>query len=240
MRLFFSILAGGNSCVACGSYTALIPVCRECDRKYFSTKECLENRCTLCGKELVSLEGRCMKCRSEPLLVNLDRLYPLFSYRLWNKSLLFEWKIEGKRALSEFFAGKITSILKKLSMGVVIPVPPRKGKIRQKGWDQINELAEFLKRRYGFRVLNLLVRLSEQEQKKLSREERLEKIKTAYVLVKPSRLKRILKPFSGKIPEEVCLVDDVSTTGSTLECCAAVLKKAGVKKVFAVTLFTVD
>ena len=41
-------------------------------------------------------------------------------------------------------------------------------------------------------------------------------------------------------PEKVILVDDVFTTGSTLEACCQALKSAGVKKVFCVTLFIVD
>ena len=59
-------------------------------------------------------------------------------------------------------------------------------------------------------------------------------------MTSPRKLKRILKPFMGKIPEEVWLLDDVSTTGATIESCSYVLKSAGVKKVYAVTLFTVD
>ena len=88
----------------------------------------------------------------------------------------------------------------------------------------------FLEKRYGLRVMRLLERNTSGQQKKLSRSQRLESIKTAYSL----------KPFTGLLPQEVTLVDDVCTTGSTLESCAEILKSAGIEKVHAVTLFTVD
>jgi ComF family protein len=241
LRFVFYALGGGNTCIACGKKTFLIPVCKTCDKKFFSVQNIqTENRCALCGKELISAQNKCLKCRQEPVLVHTDCVYPLFSYRLWNKSLLFEWKIRGERCLSAFFAKKMALFLNKNSYGVLIPVPPRKGKIKQKGWDQINEICQFLRWRYGFKILNVLERLTLSEQKKMNRAERLEHINNAYKLVGQKKLKRVLKPFYGKIPKEVCLIDDVCTTGSTIESCSAVLKAAGVKKVSAVTLFTVD
>ena len=91
-------------------------------------------------------------------------------------------------------------------------------------------MCEFLRLRYGFNVCELLERNSVVQQKQLNRVERLETIKSAYSL----------KPFFGKVPEKVYLIDDVCTTGSTIECCAAILKSAGVRIVNVVTLFVVD
>ena len=241
LRIFLSLLAGGNSCRVCGSYTILIPLCKSCQVRYFSlAKDWNKSRCCICGKELLSLHNKCMKCRTESVFLYLDRLFPLYSYRLWNKTLLFDWKIRGMRCLSAFFAEKVSCFLRNMEIKVIVPVPARKGKIRKKGWDQIDELTSFLKWHYGFKVLSILQRLSLQEQKKLSRQERFAKTKNAYALVSSKKMQRVLKPFLGKIPEEVCLIDDVSTTGATLESCAQVLKSAGIKKVVGVTLFTVD
>lgn len=241
VRFIFYAIAGGNSCILCGKKTYYIPVCRECDSSFFSVDALLkEERCQVCGKQLISTQEKCMKCRTEAVLIHTDLVYPLFSYRLWNKSLMFDWKIKGERSLSEFFAKKISIIINNLSPQVIVPVPPRKGKIRQKGWDQIEEICQFLEGRYGFKVLRILKRLTIFEQKKLNRSERLEHIKNAYSIVSPAKIQRALKPFSGKMPQEVCLIDDVCTTGATIESCSSVLKAAGVNKVLAVTLFTVD
>lgn len=200
-------------------------------KRYFSVDRIMEKeRCQCCGRELVSMKEKCMKCREEPVMKNTDSVTPLFSYRLWNRELMFRWKMQGERNFSALFAGLLAKVLRKYGASVIVPVPPRKGKIRRDGWDQIEELCVFLERRFGFRVLRILERNTSGQQKKLSRAQRLESIKTAYSL----------KPFSGKLPESVCLIDDVCTTGSTLESCAILLKGAGIKKVDAVTLFTVD
>lgn len=186
------------------------------------------------------MKGRCMICRENPVLVSTDGVIPLFSYRLWNRELMFRWKSQEEREFSPIFARLLYEGLRKTGDRVLVPVPPRKGKIRKKGWDQIEELCSFLENRYGFRVLRILVRNTSNQQKKLSRTQRLESTKSAYSLCSGQLLEHALKPFSGHLPENLCLIDDVCTTGSTLESCAAILKEAGAKKVRAFTLFTVD
>ena len=114
---------------------------------------------------------------------------------------------------------------------MVVPVPPRKGKIREKGWDQVDELCSFLHYRYNQKVMKLLTRNSTGEQKKLGREGRLETIGKAYSLLEEENLPDVM-------PENVIIIDDIFTTGSTIESCARVLKEGGVKKVIALTIFT--
>lgn len=118
----------------------------------------------------------------------------------------------------------------------VVPVPPRPGKIKKKGWDQIDELCFYLKNIYGVKVYKVLERLSKKQQKKLSRDERLQLIKKGYVLKNNKKIKSFLQ----NIPEKIVLIDDVMTTGSTIEACAEALKTAGVKTVVVITLFIVD
>ena len=116
----------------------------------------------------------------------------------------------------------------------VVPVPPRPGKIREKGWDQIDEICSYLGKGWKIEILRILKRNSRMQQKKLDRVQRIEGIGTAYSLVSESKL------LKTKIPPAVILIDDVLTTGSTIENCAALLKRAGVEKVFVITLFIVD
>lgn len=240
IRAFYSFLNGGEYCAVCGKKSFILPLCKNCRKKYFSTEKIeSEKRCKICGKILISTTDDCLQCRENPVLKHTDKVFPIFAYNLWNKEILFLWKINEIRSLSSFFALKVSQVLKLLNQKIVVPVPPRPGKIKEKGWDQIDELCKFLKKRYGFEVLEILERHTKQEQKKLDRSERLEKISTAYSLKSTEELKKTLKKYNFEIPKEVCIIDDVCTTGATLEQCAAILKQGGAKIVNAIILFAV-
>ena len=134
------------------------------------------------------------------------------------------------------FARILNHVLKQIGVEFIIPVPPRKGKIQEKGWDQIDELCNLLDYIYGFKILRLMERSTTLEQKKLGREGRLEQIGKAYHLASPSRIKKELKPYRNKLPDCVCLLDDVCTTGSTLEEGARTLLEAGCSQVVCAVL----
>ena len=68
------------------------------------------------------------------------------------------WKSQEIRSLSLLFAKSLNIALKKLEVKYIVPVPPRKGKIQEKGWDQIDELCNLLEYLYGFKILRLLER----------------------------------------------------------------------------------
>ena len=242
LRVVFALISGGEECVVCGKKAFLYPLCRDCRKEYLSIKdrELFEGRCRICGKELLSTQETCFDCRIKPVVEHVDKMLPLFPYRIWNKELMFMWKSQEIRALSLFFAKILDGLLKKLGAKVIIPVPPRKGKLQQKGWDQIDELCNLLEYIYGFKILRILERSTVIQQKKLGREGRLEQIGKAYNLVSPEKLQKSLKPFDGKLPEEVILLDDVCTTGSTLESCSICLKEVNIESIIGITLFIVD
>lgn len=241
VRVFFLQLENGCTCVICGKHLFYIPICKNCRNLHFAVdKVMVVPRCKTCGKELISTKNICLQCFEKPILKHSDFVLPLFSYRLWNKQLMFMWKKKEMRSLSWFFAEEYRTALKKIGSTVIVPVPPRPGKIQEKGWDQIDEVCGFLKYFFGFRVFDVLMRISVSEQKKLNRVSRLENIENAYCLKNSKKIKRVMKRFKNTVPDEVCIIDDVSTTGATLESCAKVLKDFGVKTVNAITLFIVD
>ena len=118
----------------------------------------------------------------------------------------------------------------------IVPVPPRPGKIRKTGWDQTESIAKKLERCPDVRVIRILKRTETVQQKKLNRQQRLVHSGAGYSLNE-----KAVEHFfdNGLLPESVVLIDDIITTGSTLKACASVLKNAGIKRVSAVTLFTV-
>lgn len=239
-RIIFVNLSGGEECLVCGSFCNVMPLCKECCNVYYNIESRLAlRRCAVCGKTLVSEKEICLECRKTSVYKHTDTVLPLYEYRLWNKELLFKWKILGIRSLSPFFAAQIHRALELHGWNVVVPVPPRKGKIARKGWDQIEEICCFLEKRYHSLVLRLLQRNSDTvEQKTLDRSGRLLTIGKSFVVAPPEVFMKQLKKNRGVIPEEVCLLDDILTTGSTAESCATVLKEGGVKKVDVLALFT--
>ena len=106
---------------------------------------------------------------------------------------------------------------------VVVPVPLHPRREYQRGFNQAEDLA----RELGVPVMPLLKRVVfTQSQIELPKDKRQENVKDAFGF-RPTA--------TGSIPQIVVLVDDVSTTGATLESCARVLKSAGVKEVRALT-----
>ncbi|MBO5729843.1 MAG: ComF family protein [Treponema sp.] len=236
-----SLMTGGQTCLCCGNLSLWSPLCPECQQEKLFTWTEKSQRCICCGKELVSEIEVCTLCRNQSLLTHTQQVLPIHSYRLWKKDLLFSWKTAGMRQLSPVLAQLMADFLKKelgdLGNISLVPVPPRKGKIRQQGWDQVQELCQYLKHYHGFQVLPLLERQSVEQQKKLDRQGRLDKLGKSYSLAK-----KFTKELAKKeilLPKKVILIDDILTTGVTLETCARALREAGVEEVYGCTLFYV-
>ena len=231
---------GGTYCVCCGRPALFRPLCRECTEEHFLGGLKSDSvRCHICGRLLVGEHAVCMACRRDAMFTALDGVFPLYPYRLWYKNLLFSWKMEGERSLSPVFAAAVHKALgflyEQAAVPCLVPVPPRPGKIRRKGWDQVDELCRLLAVRYGYRVERLLVRQSGGQQKKKGFGERRD-MRGVYG---PSRRFTQLKR-RDIIPTEVVLVDDLITSGSTVAACAAVLKAGYIEKVKVLSLFIVD
>lgn len=243
MRSAFSQIAqyplamvyGAEECLSCGRTTLAVPVCAKCREKLKNyVRLNSEGRCSKCGRLLISEIGICMECRERAFLSSLDALYPLHSYRQWKKDLAFAWKIEGQRRLSPLFADLLHKALRDLCLEKtpVVPVPPRADKLRKAGWDQIAELSLLLSKRHGVKILHALERMDRVQQKKLNREERLGTSGALYELL-PKFKEGFKKPV-----KKIVLLDDIVTTGSTMEKCAWLLRKAGAEKVYGLALFS--
>jgi len=186
-------------------------------------------RCFKCGKTLFDVENNiCPECR------NKKHTYvyglPLFEYNETARTAMLDFKKNGHRRNGDFFASEyvknLGQTLKKLAPEVLIPVPVSDKKLRKRGFNQAEYLAERIGEALDIPVdATYLRRLGDTEQKELSGKE---------------RAKNALKSFelAGEPTEKrVCLVDDVYTTGSTIEGCTRVLKAAGVREVGFITVF---
>lgn len=243
-QFFCSLFSDGMECVCCSKQTFHFPLCLECRKRMIQKTETIfKNRCKICGKELISEKETCLSCRGNQTLPATDRIFSIFSYRLWYKEIMFKWKNEEIRTLSPFFAYLFYEAIKQIRLNLgfsdinIIPVPPRPGKIKEKGWDQIAEVCKFLRYRYGCKIYPMLSRNSFEQQKKRTKEQRLQKVQNDYSVNPKFNFDGFNADF---FCEPVIILDDVKTTGATIEKCASLLKSKGFSKVFALTLFTVD
>ncbi len=139
-----------------------------------------------------------------------------------------------KYKFSENLAANLAAILTQsvsqknyTSERIISFVPLHKKRLKWRGFNQAELLAEKVSANLGLPLENLLVRTKNTSpQAKLNRAERLQNLKNAF---------EVSPEFSAK-NKTVILVDDVSSTGSTLIECAKVLKKAGVGEVWGLVL----
>jgi len=114
-----------------------------------------------------------------------------------------------------------------LPADVIVPVPLHARRLRERGYNQATLLARELGKGVGLPVLeNALIRVRDTSpQVDLSAEERKENVRGAFHC-----------PDDRLAGKNVLLVDDVYTTGATLEACSSALKQRGVRNVWALTL----
>lgn len=231
---FFSI----RNCVICGvRVNSGLLLCSSCEKKEF--KEILEQqiknnntRCRQCGTPVISEIDYCIKCktkihRKEEFL--LKRVFSLFPYMGAGGETVTVWKNKNERAFAEFFAKSAASFISQTPelKGIpVVPMPPRPKKLKVKGWDQIEDLSKYLEAFYGIKIMRILKRLDSVPQKTLTKAQRAVNLKGKIIL-------NYLKP----LPKTLLLIDDVITTGATLNTCAEILKQGGCETVYGLCLF---
>jgi len=216
-------------CAACGNALdrpTLGPVCTKC---WLSILPLTPPLCDRCGDplpswRLVSLpRARCPRCRRRSRPV--DRLRAIGAYDGALRSIVHALKYDGRRSLArplgDLMKARGEEILKDAHLAVPVPLHPWRR--RERGFNQAEDLA----RHVGLPVKLALRRVRRtQTQADLPAAKRHGNVKGAFALA------RLNDSLSGKI---VVLIDDVSTTGATLDACALALKEAGVREVRALT-----
>lgn len=187
--------------------------------------------CMRCGKGLSGEENEyCHDCRKYPhKFVRGRSLYRYESVA----GALFRFKYQGRQEYADFFGEELYRYLGRdiQTMGIeaVVPVPLHKSRLKERGYNQAGILGKALAKRCGlaFREDMVIRHKKTVPQKQLSRKERQNNLKKAFKLTRNDvKLNTLL------------IVDDIYTTGSTVDALAQVLLAGGARQIYVVTLAT--
>ena len=187
--------------------------------------------CLCCGREIpIESEEYCTDCFKRPR--SFDVGMALINYNEAASRSMAQIKYNNKREYLDFYSEamywKLGTRLLRLKPDVLIPIPIHPDRMKTRGFNQAYELAvrlsDFLKIPVNTSILKRTKNTL--PQKSLNPSERLKNLEQAFSCVPvPPSIKTIL------------LVDDIYTTGSTIEACAKLLKAQGAKRVCFVTIF---
>lgn len=187
--------------------------------------------CLGCGVEgslLCALcRARCLPpAKARPLaLRNLARVQAATPYQGIAKDLLWRLKSAGAQSAATSMASQMKPLCADLQSAIIVPVVTANSRARTRGYDQARLLARALVKQTRLPYLDCLARHGQAHQVGASRSERLRQLHGALRVTKPSAVRGA----------HIILIDDVITTGATLEAAAMVLKAAGASRVEAIT-----
>ncbi|MBE5949407.1 MAG: ComF family protein [Lachnospiraceae bacterium] len=195
--------------------------------------ECVDNipyirgpRCYRCGKELRDERTEyCFDCSKHTMYY--ERGVSLFRYNQVMRRAMDGFKYKNRREYADFFTTELIrvygDVLQNWEADAVIPIPIHKSRWRIRGYNQAELLAEPLGKFLQIPMeTKLIVRTRKTKpQNKLNDKERQKNIEGAFKIQENVvQLKKVI------------LVDDIYTTGSTINACAKLLREAGVEQVY--------
>ena len=214
-------------CVCCEKKILKDYLCGECaGRIVFLSPP----RCRYCLKPLsVNSSGSCQECSRK--IYPYQRLISATAYKEPITSLIHLFKYKNCDYLANFLASLIERHLLKIGFNpnryqFITPVPLHKDKLKIRGYNQAGLLAKLLSNHFKipFRddiIGNTNIRPS---QTKLPKEKREKNVEGVFVVRKSLE------------NENIILVDDIFTTGSTASACSRVLKEKGAGNITVITL----
>ena len=199
------------------------------------------NVCGICGK--ICKESLCKRCaieieKYEINLVNKNKkMYfnesmHIFKYNEMISQRLIEYKFQDKSYMYKTFAKiilknkKVCGFLEKYD--IIIPVPIHKKRRLKRGYNQTELIAKEICKNISLELKTdvLIKQKNIKAQSELNKNERKQNIKNAFEI----------KNINEIIDKKILLFDDIYTTGSTVNECSKILKKAGAKQIGVVTI----
>lgn len=186
--------------------------------------------CMKCGKQLADANAEyCYDCQR--IKHDYNRGTGVYAYTDGIKQSLYRFKYQGKREYASFYGAEAARICNTLiarwNVDVIMPVPMYAAKQKKRGYNQAELIAVELGKNLNIPVdSGILIRSKKTiPMKELNDQERRKNIENAFnVTANVVKYKKIL------------LVDDIYTTGATIDKCAEVLKKYGAEEIYFLCL----
>jgi competence protein ComFC len=210
-------------CAGCGTYCGR-SLCPECNS---ALPRISGPVCRRCGKPALYEVEECNECRGR--IRHVDRTVALGVYEEPLRSAIHKLKYNNgwrvAKPLGTMVGVRLAPLLQS-GHPIITFVPMNRRKRRARGYDHAEKLAESIAGSLGLAAACLLVRTrATKPQVGLSHQARRHNVKGAFRLAS--------EPLQG---DDIVLVDDILTTGSTLSECARVLKKGGAGEIIACVL----
>ncbi len=199
------------------------------------------NHCGFCGRK-INQRCTCEKCISilkyyrgvinipVKKTIYYDKYIGLFQYKGVLKRKMSNLKFKNDRCVAKSF-GEITAMKlleHNIVADIIIPVPISKKRLFERGYNQTEYIARYTSKNTNIKMdARLLLKIKDNiRQSGLSRIERTKNVHGVYEVVETERI----------LGKSIILMDDIYTTGATLNECARMLKRAGARSVIAVTI----
>ncbi len=216
-------------CPVCGD--VVIPrgeyICPECIGELHFISEPV---CKVCGREILSEdEELCSNCKRHKF--SFEYGYALMSYNDVAAQSIARIKYSGAKEYLDYYGKTAAEIygdrIRAMGVDAIVPIPVHKSRLKKRGYNQAAVLAHVMGDAIGIPVYEDALHRNKKTTalKELNAAERLKNLTSAF--------------YAGDIPSDmnsVLLVDDIFTTGATLEATTRCLKRAGVDKVYCFAL----
>lgn len=216
-----------HSCLVCRTEINLsgnFLICDSCA----SSLPVAEHTCKKCGQRVGMHDNICDRCKKAEW--HFDKAASAFAYEgeVVTLVLRLKYNAEGDiaAAAAPFMVREIVN--KEIEADIIIPVPLTVKRFKSRGYNQAELIAKEISVLLKLPVeTSALVRVKQTEkQQDMTAKKRAENLKDAFSITDKSLVK----------DKRVLLVDDVFTTGATVNECARMLKKAGAEKVYVITV----
>ena len=222
-----------NICQICGTYDTSIGDCYICNNCLSKLEKINEPFCKICNKSLAhnpNLEI-CEECIKSPRSFEISK--SPYRYKGSVKKLIHDYKYCNKPFYYKLFGNLLVQYMKENSyiyFDYIISVPLHKIKLRKRGFNQSKLIAKYIQKNLSIPYIDALKRVNNTEkQSNLSKYNRQNNLKNAFI-IKNKKVASFIKD------KNILIIDDIFTTGATINECSKVLKSSGANKIYALTI----